>query len=101
MLQDITAQGERRQEIRDQRPSSNFGTTLYCTVLDMGAMKPVTLFCLLLPVCAVFLTGSIACVAETLQKSIRYLSQETLRNPTKSAEIPRGIRKASVQLSAE
>lgn len=70
MLQDITAQGERRQEIRDQRPSSNFGTTLYCTVLDMGAMKPVTLFCLLLPVCAVFLTGSIACVAETLQKSI-------------------------------
>ena len=32
---------------------------------------------------------------------IRYLSQETLRNPTKSAEIPRGFRKAFVQLSAE
>ena len=32
---------------------------------------------------------------------VRYLSKETLRNPTKSAEIPRGIRKASVQLSAE
>ena len=42
-----------------------------------------------------------ALVVVFLHGDIRYLSQETLRNPTKSAEIPRGIRKASVQLSAE
>ena len=32
---------------------------------------------------------------------IRYLSQETLQNPTKSARIPCGNRKASVRLSTE
>ena len=46
-------------------------------------------------------SGLTYCVNLGEKKKVRYLSQETLRNPTKSAEILRGIRKASVQLSAE
>ena len=37
----------------------------------------------------------------TLKCDLRYMSQETLRNPTNSAENLHGFRKASMQLTAE